>query len=96
MKNNYEVLVSMSIDELADWLDKNGIPDCSPWMNWFSEKYCEKCPSVFVELNSEQFGNIRSEECYCENSDKCRFFEELDSMPSCKDVIKMWLQNDAE
>ena len=44
--SNFERLHSMSIDELADWLDKNGQFDTAPWTDWFAKKYCDHCESI--------------------------------------------------
>jgi ATP-dependent helicase/DNAse subunit B len=36
-------------------------------------------------------------ECtYCELENKCRFFQELDDVPDNKEMIKMWLEEEAE
>ena len=43
---NFEHLKSMSIEELAEWLDEYGQFDNSPWSTWFSETYCDKCESI--------------------------------------------------
>ena len=93
---NYENIMSMKLYEFAKWLDVNGLQDSSPWMDWFADKYCANCQPVFVELDSKLYGKIRSEECYCENYGKCRFFGELEDIPSCKDIICMWLQQKVE
>lgn len=44
--SNFERLQSMPIDELADWLDRNGQFDNSPWTNWFAKRYCDNCESI--------------------------------------------------
>ena len=38
---NFQHLQSISIDELAKWLDEYGQFDNSPWSTWFAEKYCD-------------------------------------------------------
>jgi hypothetical protein len=94
----------MTIDELAEWLDKNCMFDNSPWLNSFNEKYCEKCESIkckYVDaeekLGITPFSYSGEIECaYCELENKCRFFQELDDVPDNKEMIKMWLEEEAE
>lgn len=101
---NFERLQLMSIDELAEWLDKNGMFDNSPWSEWFSKKYCENCESIKCKyadaeekLSITPFSYSGEIECaYCELENKCRFFQELDDIPDNKKVIKMWLEEEAE
>ena len=101
---NFERLQLMSIDELAEWLDKNGMFDNSPWSEWFSKKYCENCESIKCKyadaeekLGITPFSYSGEIECaYCELENKCRFFQELDDIPDNKKVIKMWLEEEAE
>ena len=101
---NFERLQSMSIDELAEWLDKNCMFDNSPWLNSFNEKYCEKCESIkckYVDaeekLGITPFSYSGEIECtYCELENKCRFFQELEDVPDNKEMIKMWLEEEAE
>ena len=33
----FEHISSMNIDELVDWLDKNGTYDFTPWEQWFDK-----------------------------------------------------------
>jgi hypothetical protein len=100
---NFKRLQSMSIDELAEWLDKNGTFDNSPWLNSFNEKYCEKCESIectYAEAEEKldvtpYFGHTIK--CaYCELEKNCRFFPGLDDVPDNKEMIKMWLEEEAE
>jgi len=102
--SNFERLQSMSIDELAEWLDKNGMFDNSPWLNSFNEKYCEKCESIKCKyadaeekLGVSPFSYSGEVDCaYCELENKCRFFPELNDVPDNKEMIKMWLKEEAE
>lgn len=68
-------------------------PDESPWNQWFDENYCQKCESVraFVPyLNGEH-------ECaWCEANGKCKYFLDWEEQPSCKDIVKMWLESEVE
>jgi hypothetical protein len=98
----------MSIDELADWLDKNGMFDNSPWLNSFNKKYCDKCESIecsYVDakekLGLTPFCNETFECAYCELEDengikRCRFFPNMDDVSSNVEMIKMWLEEEAE
>ncbi len=101
---NLEKIKNMSIDELAEWLDKNGMFDNSPWMNLFNEKYCAKCESIKCKyadaeekLGITPFSYSGEIECaYCELENKCRFFPELDDVPDNKEMIKMWLEEEVK
>lgn len=102
--NNFKRIQSMTIDELAEWLDKNCMFDNSPWLNSFNEKYCEKCESIkckYVDaeekLGITPFSYSGEIECaYCELENKCRFFQDLDDVPDNKEMIKMWLEEEAD
>jgi hypothetical protein len=105
---NIEKLKAMTLDELAEWLDKNGMFDNSPWMNWFNKNYCEKCESIKIaytdvkeKLNLEPWFGHTIECAFCELADesgvkKCRFFPEFDDVPDNKEMIKMWLSEEAD
>lgn len=104
---NLEKIKEMPIKELAEWLDENGMFDNSPWSNWFNEHYCEKCESVKCKYEEAEktvgftpylFGDYSGDlECaYCEIENKCRFFPELDDVPDNKEVIEMWLIEEAD
>ena len=100
---NMEKLRTMSLEDLAEWLDKNGMFDTSPWSEWFNQKYCDKCESVKCKYEDTEktlgftpyrFGLYSGDvECaYCELENKCRFFSELDNIPDNREIVKMWLQ----
>ena len=101
---NFEYLKSMSFEELAEWFDKNGCFDDSPWLNSFVEKYCNRCASIELncedaqeKLDIELWLSCGTECDFCElEPKKCRFFPELDSIPDNKEIVKMWLQEVAE
>lgn len=96
---NFEYIKTLSLEELAEWLDKNGSFDDSPWLNSFNEKYCSKCESIEVtyedsinKLGLEPLFYDCTTECtYCELENKCQFFSELDDVPDNKEMIKLWL-----
>ena len=95
---NYNKIVSMSIEELAHWLDKHGLFEESPWMSWFNTKYCNNCESVIVlkekSLETLGFNTYHDAECaYCEVNKDCRFFPGTE-VPSTEEIIKMWLKED--
>lgn len=109
---NFKRLQTMTIDELAEWLDKNGSFDVSPWSEWFGKTYCDKCESIKCRYADAEeklgftpyiFGSYNGDlECaYCELADesgvkRCRFFPELDDVPDNKEVIEMWLIEEAD
>jgi hypothetical protein len=98
---NLQKLKDMNADELAEWLDKYGMFDNSPWLNSFNEKYCEKCEGIECHYEDAKkigltpFYDETIECAYCEVYNKCRFFESLEDVPDNKAMIKMWLEEDA-
>jgi hypothetical protein len=101
--NNFERLKSMSVEELAEWLDKNGSFDDSPWLNAFNEKYCAKCGSIECnyadakeKLGITPFYDDTIECAYCEIYNKCRYFEDMNDVPDNREMIKMWLESEVE
>ncbi len=91
--NNFDKLKSMSVEELAIWLDKNGQFDTAPWTLWFDRNYCSNCPSVMCKYEDGE----REFHCaYCEIHDVCKFFPEFNYVPGNDDVVKMWLESEAE
>ena len=103
--SNFKRLQSMSVDELAQWLDENGQFDTSPWSEWFSKKYCNNCESIKckyadaeekLDFSPYTFYSGDIECAYCEIYHKCKFFENLEDVPDNKEVIKMWLEEEAE
>ena len=101
---NFERLPSMSIDELADWLDKNCQFDTAPWTIWFNDAYCSKCEAVecqYAEAKSRlgitpYFPNDTLECTYCELEHRCRFFPDLEEIPTNLETIKIWLIEEVE
>ena len=80
----FDIIKSKNIDELAEWLDKCGVQDYSPWVNWFDCNYCNKCEPIAGEYGSD-YG-------WCEVNGKCRFFQNLDEPPYGKELVKLWLE----
>ena len=102
---NLEKIKNMDLERFANWLDENGQFDDSPWSNWFSKNYCDKCESIkckYVDaeekLGFSPYARYSGEvECsYCEVYGKCRFFEHLEDIPDNSEIIKMWLEEEAE
>lgn len=104
MVTNFENLKKMSLEDLAEWLDENGVFDGSPWSEFFNKEYCEKCEAIkcnYVDaketLGIQLFSYGDSIECaHCEIYGKCKFFPEFDDVPDNKTVIKLWLEEEAE
>lgn len=89
----FEYITSMSVDELAEWLDEHGMFDGSPWMNWFNKNYCLKCESETVRIPNID-GERVEEAGWCELHGKCKYFQDMDEIPDNKAIIKMWLEKE--
>lgn len=81
----FEHINSMKIDELVNWLDKNGMYYFSPWETWFDKNHCRKCKAV------ESCGQ---EYCWCELHNKCRFYPDMEKTPNRKQTIRLWLESE--
>lgn len=99
---HYNQIITMSIEELAKWLDKHGQFDGSPWLEWFDKKYCKNCASIIlspeaakVQLDFDRVYNIDTTCTYCELQQECRFFPGRET-PNNEDIIAMWLKEAAE
>lgn len=91
--NNFEKLKSMSAEELAEWLDKHGQFDNSPWMLWWDRNYCKNCEDIICKSSDDS----RHFPCaYCEIYDKCRYFQDQEDVPDNKEIIKMWLKSEVD
>ena len=103
MKTNYDNLHSMTLDELATWIDKHGDFDGAPWMTWFDKNYCKKCEPIQCdvetareELGLNSFYGSGVTCAYCELYHNCKFFPDLHYIPNNKDIIRMWLELEAD
>lgn len=88
----YEQLVSSSLEGLADWLDMYGQFEGSPWMTWFNNKYCENCEPIKCKYPE---GTHEFNCSYCESEGKCKFFLDMEETPSNRDIIELWLREEA-
>ena len=91
--NNFEKLKSMTVSELADWLDKYSQFDDSPWATWFNDTYCSKCEPIKCKVDEKNaFFLGHTIDCaYCEIEKKCRFFEKLETIPDNRKILELWL-----
>ena len=97
----FEEFKNMDIEAFTEWICKYGELDGSPWMTWWDENYCSKCESIEccyadakAKLGFEPFYESSVECAYCELEHKCRFFQEMNEIPSCKDIVNMWLKSE--
>ena len=87
---NLERIKSMNVDELSNWLNLWDTWEGSPWENWWNENYCSKCKSVMVQVKDS---DLKIPCGWCEVNGKCKYFQELDDIPSIKQITKMWLES---
>jgi hypothetical protein len=93
----FENFKAMTIDQLVEWLDAYGRFDESPWIEWFDETYCNKCPAeqhYLHDCTGEQDCYVPTESSWCTLNGKCKFFPDMDEEPDCKDIIKLWLESE--
>lgn len=88
----FESIQSKNIEELVDWLDKYSNVGCTPWENWFDKNYCKKCTTITGYL-PELYGE---HECaWCELHHKCKYFQDMNKIPSRKQTIRLWLESES-
>ena len=87
----FEKFKNMDIDEFAEWLDKYGEFDNSPWIQWFDGLYCNNCEAIMCHHIDSEYEFPCS---WCELEGKCKFFQDLDEAPDNKMIIKMWLESE--
>lgn len=88
----YEKIKSMNIDELVKWFAQfSEAYDDTPWLNWFDDYYCEKCDPEIRYINGREY-------CFgwCELNDGCKYFQEFDDILDNEQMIRMWLETEAE
>lgn len=95
----FENLMSKNMDELVEWLDKNGAYTDAPWGKWFNRNYCKKCKVVKSSAVVDQYGEYWSGEhefTWCELNGKCRYFQDMKKTPNRKQTIKLWLESEVK
>lgn len=101
---NFKYLQSLTLEELAKWLDNYGQFDGAPWTAWFNNKYCANCEPLEIEYTEakEKLGintlsyDLTTECAYCELHGACKFFPKITGIPHNKETIEMWLTEEAE
>lgn len=89
----FEKIKRMNVDEFVELLDKYEVIDDAPWIEWFDNNYCKRCkPEIARYKDSDK----DMEFAWCELHDKCRFFQDMDEIPSTKQTIKMWLEGEVD
>ena len=83
----FEKMKTSNIDDIVEWLDEYASFGNSPWDEWFIEHHCDKCESI--EKDGMDFA-------WCEVHGNCTFFTEMKDSPDNKQVIKMWLESEAD
>ena len=84
-------LKSQTVDEFIDWLDEYCRFEGSPWIQWWNENYCSKCPAM---IGKYEDSDRELEFSWCELHDKCKFFPDMDEVPDSKQIIRMWLESE--
>lgn len=96
----FEKIKSMSIDEFAEWFENNCMHDDDPAIKWWDKTYCENCNSIYTTVDYLEsyapYYNKEHECAWCEVYNKCRYFEDMNKIPSSREMIKMWLESKAE
>lgn len=89
----FENIKSKNVDELVEWIVKNGAYDNAQWEVWFNNNYCKKC-EVVIDYTYKEY--LSHEFSWCELHNKCRFFQNMDRVPDRKQVIELWLNSRCE
>ena len=88
----FDEFKSMNIDEFAEWLDKYGMFDGSPWLDWWDGNYCSNCDAVVCYV---PYLERDSKVSWCELYNKCKFFPNMNDVPNSKEIIEMWLESES-
>ena len=83
----YEKLNGMSIQQVAQFLNKLQDYDNPPWYVLFTSKYCDKCEPILKRNNAFGF-NVEVEYAPCETEVGCPFGV---CNLSEEETIKQWL-----
>ena len=81
----FDSFKSKDIDKLSEWFDKYVAFDNAPYLKWWDKNYCKKCVAEIKD--GHEYG-------WCELHNKCKFFKDMAEVPSCKEIIKMWLESE--
>lgn len=86
--NVMQKIKSMSLNELAEFLDKTA--GKLEWHEWFSEKYCKNCPvQIFYDEDiKEEFQLLP-----CDLTDHCEY---LKGEITGKNVARHWLLSNGQ
>lgn len=90
----FENALTKNINEFAEWLVKYCVSDSASWWNFWDNNYCKKCESVKAYVPAFD----REVECaWCElNNNKCKFFPNMNAMPTEEEICKMWLESECQ
>ena len=87
--NKLSKILLMPQDEFEDFL-LSCCGDQTPWMDWFNKNYCEQCKTI-KKYNDYFKRDI--EYSQCEIKGQCIYGEDFSTD---KNIIKMWLNSEAE
>ncbi len=91
----FENIHSKNLDELVEWLDKNGAYDNTPWEKWFDSNYCKKCEAVVAYMSDPcPDWSGEHEFAWCELNHKCKYFQDMSKIPNRNQVIRLWLESE--
>lgn len=94
--NNYEKISSMTVDELAEYLNDRWTYDDDPSIEWWNRKYCSICEPIIEHVTMCDY-ETEMGFSYCElNNGKCKFFPELEEIPDSKQIMELWLEAEIE
>lgn len=91
----FESIKTKSVEELANWIYRHDLflIDETPWIKWFDEKYCYNCQPEKVVVPEDN--NRKMLLSWCEIHGKCKYFQDMNDIPDNKQIIKMWLESEA-
>ena len=79
----------MTTPQLAEFLDSIDAYENMPWVNWFTETFCNNCEGITQSVNQRS-----CQMSYCEVSPVCRFFPY--KRPDSLDIVSLWLEYDED
>lgn len=90
----FENIKAMDIDEFAEWYEENCMHDDDPSIKWWDDTYCKNCEPIIGYVKGHY--DRKMEFCQCEIYGNCRFFQDMDDIPDCKQMIKLWLESESK